>query len=353
MAAHQLSPKLGREALDVLALCKGNIVHAAEKLKIPRTTLQSRIRSARLMGLHEPLDAPVEAPGPLTFDEQWAQWRQTIGMAKDRYKARQKRPAFSDKRILVIPDLHVPFHEPEMVADMLAKEGEADLAVCIGDLSDSYSLSTYVSYNPIPYEAEWAACTAMVQTLSETFPETVILSGNHDTRLEKRVRERLSEAQVKAVLCITGGTLCPVTAISRRYSNITMASHVTPSGETISWCQGIGDAWFGHAEVYSRVPGTALRNTHEWLVDNEESLGFQDYRCIVMGHTHQAGLFPWRANKLLVECGCLCKQQGYMRAPSSVGKGRPQRRGYVTLNQKDGRTDLNSVRFHWFDAEDR
>ena len=32
--------------------------------------------------------------------------------------------------------------------------------------------------------------------------------------------------------------------------------------------------------------------------------------------------------------------------------GRPQRRGYVTFEQVDGRTDLNSVTLHWFDVED-
>jgi hypothetical protein len=156
---------------------------------------------------------------------------------------------------------------------------------------------------------------------------------------------------VDAIHLITGGMLCPITAMAKRYPNVTIAQHETPSGKHVDWFTTCGDAWFGHPEKYSRVPGSAIRAVEDWLVDNESALGMDQYRLIVMGHTHAMSWIPWRAGKLLVECGCLCKQQGYMLSPR-VG-GRPQRRGYVTLEQVNGVTDLNSIRMVWFDAMEK
>src|SRR5574341_326025 len=65
-----------------------------------------------------------DEPRPLlAFEQAWAVWLQAIGAAKDRYagpaaaKARQGR-----LRILVVPDLHAPFHDPAAVAAMLERE---------------------------------------------------------------------------------------------------------------------------------------------------------------------------------------------------------------------------------------
>lgn len=238
-----------------------------------------------------------------------------------------------------------------MFAEMLEREADADQVICIGDLGDAYALSRFMKYERMPYRDEWASVNLCMQELASRFPKVEIVIGNHDARLEKQLRTHLTEDMVDAVQMLTGGTLCPITAMSRRYPNVTIARHETPSGRSVDWFTTVGDAWLGHPEKYSRVPGSALRFLEEWVSDNEQSLGMDGARLIVMGHTHTAAIIPWRANKLLVECGCLCQQQGYMLSPR-IG-GRPQRRGYVTFEQTNGVTDLNSVRFFWFDAAEQ
>ncbi len=52
---------------------------------------------------------------------------------------------------------------------------------------------------------------------------------------------------------------------------------------------------------------------------------------------------------MLIEVGCLAQMQGYMLKPK-IG-GRPQRAGYVTFEQVNGVTDLNSVKFHYLGEE--
>lgn len=311
---------------------------------------------ARTPGWHLP--APVPDPNILqpigSFDEAWAQWMKAIGMATDRYDASQRiKRAPSDAaqriKVLVIPDLHAPFHEPQMFADMLLRERDADKAICIGDLSDSYSLSTYTHYRRVSFSEEWASVTLCLQAMSEAFPSVELVIGNHDARLEKRIRERLDENMVDAVKYLAGGNLCPITALARRYPNVKVARHDVPNGDSVDWFTTCGDAWLGHPERYSRTPGAALRAVEDWLADHEHDLGLDRYRLILMGHTHQQGAFPWRGRQLLVECGALCQVQGYMLKPK-IG-GRPQMRGYCTFEQTDGVTDLNSVRLHNFDFD--
>lgn len=283
-----------------------------------------------------------------SFEAAWQQWMKAVGMVRDRY---QGPPAFTNnerQKILVVPDLHAPFHEQEMFAEMLEREGDADKVIGIGDLSDSYALSTFTHYRRVSFSEEWAAVTLCLQALSERYPTVELVIGNHDARLEKRLRERLSEDMVDAVKYMTGGILCPITALARRYSNVSVANYPVPNGDSIDWFTTCGDAWLGHPEKYSRTPSAALRSVEDWLSDHEYDLGLDRYRLIVLGHTHQQGSFPWRGRQLLVESGCLCQTQGYMLKPK-IG-GRPQRRGYVTFEQTDGVTDLNSVRFYSFDA---
>jgi predicted phosphodiesterase len=349
-------PPISRgDALAALAAVEqhGTITAAAQALGMPRGTFENRVRRARQMDLTAPAIEPATIREPLSsFEEAWTQWQRAIGMAKDRYSPPVRQRAKIDpgrsKKILVVPDLHAPFHEPEMFAEMLDRERDADMVVCIGDLSDSYALSTFIKYERMPFTDEWAQVTLAMQELATRFPRVIVVIGNHDGRFEKRIRERLTEDMVDAVRFMTGGLLCPITALAKRYPNVEVARHVTPSGASVDWFTTVGDAWFGHPEKYSRVAGAALRFTEEWIADNEVALGMDRYRLIAMGHTHAAAILPYRADKLLVECGCLCQQQGYMLSPR-IG-GRPQRRGYVTFTQDDGVTDLNSVRFRWLDV---
>jgi predicted phosphodiesterase len=339
-----LSRDKALETLKAIEDCDGNITKAAEILGLPRATVQSRVRTAANLGIKLQPDTARALP----FEDAWRMWRRAIGMAKDRYVQPNRSQATTTRKILIIPDLHAPFHEEQMFAAMLEREADADHVICIGDVGDSYALSRFVKYDRCSYREEWASVTLCIQEMASRFPSVEIVIGNHDARLERQLRERLTEDLVDAVHLITGGILCPISAIAKRYPNVRIARHETRSGRTIDWFTTIGDAWLGHPEKFSRVPGSAIRSVDEWITDNEEMLALRDVRLVVLGHTHQMSWIPWKADRLLVECGCLARDQGYMMSPR-LG-GRPQRRGYLTFEQTNGVTDLNSVRLHWLDA---
>lgn len=309
----------------------------------------SRAKPDRAVELPPPPDKQLPPP-LLTFEREWKVWMNEIGMARDRYTGPAVAKARTGRlRILVIPDLHAPFHDSRAVASMLEREREIDIAVVMGDVGDSYALSRFLKYDRVPYEDELAAVTLLLQTFSERFPIVRLIEGNHDgPRVEKQLLERLSGDLVAAIRSMTGGTLSPVMALCRRFPNIEMVSPYADK-HPLRWMTQIGDALFMHAEKYSRVPGSALRSIDEWVTDFEDAIGLGDYRVLVQAHTHQLAWIPWKANRLLIECGALCRSHGYQFAPK-IG-GRPQRTGWVVLEQVDGRTDINRSRIVWFDAE--
>ena len=289
-------------------------------------------------------------PKGLPFEREWAIWLKEIGAAKDRYtgpavsKARQGR-----LRILVVPDLHAPFHDPAAVAAMLERERDIDIAVLMGDIGDGYALSRFLKYEQCPYTQELASVTLLLQTFSERFPLVRIIEGNHDgARLEKQLLERLTPDMVSAIRSMTGGTLSPIHALCRRFPNIEFAP-ATAGRHRAGWLTQIGDALFCHAEKFSRVPGAALRSIEDWMLDFEQTVDLHPWRVIVQAHTHQLSYFPYHADKLLMEAGCLCTTHGYQMS-ARIG-GRPQRRGWIVLEQVDGKTDINRSRVVWFDAE--
>jgi predicted phosphodiesterase len=315
--------------------------HVADQRKIERQALQE----ARI-------EAAPEIKEPLaSYEEAQKQWDRCIGRMKARQKSIPKKPK-GRERVVIIPDVHAPFHEPEFLAHICHLEGpRSTKAICVGDISDAYAFSTFTKYEHVSFGEEWASVTQVIDALSRSFHSVEIIIGNHDARLEKRLRERLTSDMVDAIRYMTGGLLCPLTALAKQYPNVTIARHETPSGHQIDWFTTDGDVWIGHPEKFSTIPGGALRKLEDWLLDNEISLGLDTYKLIVMGHTHQLSKLPWRGNQLLVECGCLCQTQGYQTKPR-IG-GRPQKRGYVWYESDNGTVDLNSVGMHWFDVEAR
>ncbi len=351
MASKPRSLDLLRETL-ALVQQHGTVVQAADAGGVPRGTFQSRYTAAVAAQKRGELDDDAQAiPRGMPFEREWAVWMSEIGMARDRYTGPAKPKARAGRlKILVVPDLHAPFHDPKAVAAMLEREKDIDIAVLMGDIGDAYSLSRFLKYEAVPYEQELASVTLLLQAFSERFPIVRVITGNHDgPRLEKQLLERLTGDMVSAIRAMTGGTLDPIEVLCRRFPNIERVTPKTENGIGLRWMTQIGDALFLHAEKWSKVPGAALRAVDEWLSDFEQTIGLDDWRVVVQAHTHALSWFPWKADRLLIECGTLSKPHGYQYT-ARIG-GRPQRRGWVVLEQVDGRTDINSIRMVWFDAE--
>lgn len=292
-------------------------------------------------------EAASARPSVTSYEAAWAQLERAIGQRRPASPPPKARPVTDTQVVTVLGDLHVPFHEPAMLADVIAREGpRTDLLVLNGDVGDAYALSRFLQYEHIPFRDEWAQVAAVLDQIAGHFRHIRLVIGNHDGRLEKQLLQRCTGDIVDAVRFLTGGLLCPLQALAGRYPHLELARHILPGGRQVDWFTVVGDAWIGHPEKFSVVPGGALRQLEQALESHSEEWGLGAMRLIVMGHTHQRTRVSWR-DKELVEPGCLCQVQGYQTTPR-IGVTR-QRRGYVTFTQVQGRTDLNSVRLFDYD----
>ena len=309
-------------------------------------------RCAETPGWH--LDDADHPTLPRGYESQWLEWQKFIGQARERYAGPCKRPVkIGRQKIVVASDFHAPFHHKEYVAAMLERERDADLLIVGGDLQDFYSVSRFVKYEHVPFEEEMAAVTLLLEQFSERFPRVLIVEGNHDKpRFEKQLRDRLSEEMVKVIEYLAGGNLSVIQAAAKRFPNIEFARNVVDGRFTVGWYAQVNDLLVSHMEKFSTVAGSTLRGVEDWYSNFEKVIGLdRNWKVIVQAHTHAGAWFPYKADRLLVESGCMCRTHGYQLTPRAGG--RPQRQGYVTLEQIDGKTDINSVRFVWLDAEDR
>jgi predicted phosphodiesterase len=352
------------------AVCShGNVIAAALASGANPSTFESRWRTARRWAIGKGLPIPAlgskiaMAPQtrtiiptdaakrlPQTADECWALLDDCIGRSQ-KPPVQQKRTAKkTEQRLVIASDFHAPFHDPWAVGELIAREGgKADTLIVNGDIQDFYAISRFTKYEHVPIEMEIAAVDALLGQLSAAFPEVVLVGGNHDThRFEKQLRTLLSLEMVHVIEVLTGGNLSVLRVLAKRYPNVRFAD-TQVSRFHVGWFWQHGDLITAHAEKFSKVPGSALRGIEEWFTDQQDVLGLKPWRVLVQAHTHQLGMFPFKSDRLLVEQGCMCTVHGYQLQARIMG--RPQRLGYVTLEQTAGVTDLNSVRLVWLDAD--
>ena len=301
-----------------------------------------------------PTPEAIDAAQPTAYDAAYAILTHAIGEAESRYTgpARSRHDADSDTlRIVVASYIHIPFHDTRAIGRMIAGTRDRDLLVLAGDIMDTYSLSRFVRYRQVPIDTEIAAVKVFLETVSAHYPRVLIVEGNHDRpRLEKQLRTRCNDDNLMAALeVLTGGNFSLVRACARHLPNIEFAVNEV-NGYRVRWFTQVGDCLISHAEKFSKVPGSALRQVDDWFTDQHDMLDLAPWRVLIQAHTHQLSRLPWRANKLMMESGCLAQTQGYHLDPRI--SGRPQRLGYITLTQHHGKTDINSAREWWIDAAD-
>jgi len=362
MAAIPLTDAQLREAVEAMTATHGDLVAASKLLDIARGTLEHRVRTAERKGLMSLKSLRASKPKPervvvqpsprlpVTADEAWEALDAWIGRKRVPKVKPPKWQARATQRICVAGDFHAPFFDPAAVATLIADEGpRTDTLIISGDVIDHYSVSRFVPYERVTIEQEIAGADALLGKLSAAFPDVLIVEGNHDKpRFEKQIRSLLSPEMMHCIELLTGGNLSIVHWLAKRYPNIRFAPQQAGRYK-LGWLTQVGDLIVSHAEKFSRVPGAALRQIDEGLTDFEQVYDLKPWRVLIQAHTHQLGVFPFKADRLLVEGGAMCLSHGYQMT-ARMG-GRPQRIGYVTLEQTHGVTDINSVRMRWLNAE--
>lgn len=182
-----------------------------------------------------------------------------------------KEVRMQDTSALVVSDLHVPYHNADLLnraVDLVNRRYPSVKAVVIaGDLFDFSSISRH------PKDGREAAINEELQTAGEVlrtllrpFERAYILPGNHDERLAKKL-----EAHVPMRFLVDGclaGNRPPCEIITTEYDYVYM-DHPDPARQWV----------IGHPSHYSGQGG----KTPSGIADLEG-------RNVITGHNHVIGL---------------------------------------------------------------
>lgn len=114
---------------------------------------------------------------------------------KQRYKCKScnyEKEETIPSNILVIPDLHFPFEHKKALrfCGDLKKEFSCDTVIQLGDLTDQYCFSRYTrDPDAMSARQEIQEVKTRVSEWASVFPEMIITSGNHESRIFKRIYE--------------------------------------------------------------------------------------------------------------------------------------------------------------------
>lgn len=92
-------------------------------------------------------------------------------------------------RILVLPDIHLPFHNKAAIKRIAEfnKTYKADLVIQLGDLVDAHAWSRWPkASSAMSPDHEFAKARKGAEWLHKLFPKMVILHGNHDLRASNK-----------------------------------------------------------------------------------------------------------------------------------------------------------------------
>jgi len=228
-----------------------------------------------------------------------------------------------EKRILNISDLHIPFHDHNLIKSAL--KNSADICVVSGDMLDLYSVSTFKKDKLIPLQRELSDGASILRILSDMFPHVIILLANHEKRLIRLLQNKFrDQPELVKVFKEASNVMC---AIAEPYNNIDIINN---------WWFKLGDVIFCHPDYYSKVRSKTAQNSYEFFT----SLG-ENFEAIINAHTHHLSKIIY-FRKLLIENPCLCHIMDYLLNGHRYNAEWVQ--GYTMLSlDQENKVDFNAT----------
>jgi predicted phosphodiesterase len=276
------------------------------------------------------------------YENKLADYEKFIGAS---YRRREYRPMPQVGRTttIVISDLHIPDERTDLIADIFTRHKGARLVVA-GDINDFQKYSRYeVSEMGLPDIKEaFAKTEAFLELATGHFPEVIVLFGNHDLRLERKVRKALGED----IAWLTGQGH---RAIYEKRHGVKVVSHSIdrvngrPIEDLHYWVQ-IGDAIICHVERAGKAHGKGVTDAHDFFYSHWKKglLPLDPFNVVLQAHTHKMCQFEHAITGVqCCEIGALCALQAYaLKEP----RYSPIQNGYFELVQENGITDINASR---------
>lgn len=239
-------------------------------------------------------------------------------------------------KVISVSDLHIPWVNENVIADMLSKHKDAHTLVLNGDILDQYSVSKWRKEKQVLLQHEYEMAMDYIKEFSKIFKKVVVTRGNHDSRLQSYFCNALDPNTMFMVnpdmldRLVNGYVFdYEKQKLVKKYNfdNVHYGSGLS------GWYAKVGKCIFAHPSGGSKIPMRIAVNTADYFREKE------DFDALVCSHTHKQGRIIWKG-KLLIEQGCACLPMDYEADPKM--KYSQQAFGYaVVYMNSEGTVDFN------------
>lgn len=206
-------------------------------------------------------------------------------------------PVEDNSRILLISDMHIPYHHPDALEFLqtLKDEVKPTRVICLGDELDKHALSFHDSDPDLPSAGdELRKSLPVVAQLYEMFPEMDILESNHGSLVYRKAKTH---------------------GVPRHY--------IKGYNEVL----GVGDGWKWHFDLTITLPNGQKVYFHHGKVSEVQRLSQQMGMNAVQGHFHENFSVKYWGNPTGLywglQVGCLIDDDALAFSYNNVNIKRP------------------------------
>ena len=262
---------------------------------------------------------------------------------KPKLTCKEKLEAEGVEKVLVLSDLHIPYHIDDLLEIVEKHKDEISMIVFNGDVIDCKPISKYVELGRGSLINEMAKCHEVLKQINDMTPNIrkVMTIGNHEIRMGKYMASKQSELNNLHTDNILKEIVEGFKKVDHEKGQAIYYSPLENYEVLDTWYFVDKGCIYCHPISFSKVPAKTAYNAVEYFVRN----GF-DFDVCLVAHTHHYGACK-NLGKYTVETGSLCQPQPY----ASTGKLNyvPQDSGYHLAVFKDGKYDVNLSRNYLLD----
>lgn len=226
------------------------------------------------------------------------------------------------ERVLVLSDLHIPFHKEEDIINIVKEHSNVSTIILAGDILDCFSVSTFPKEMHIPLYEELKTASSVLKKIDKLTPNTkkIMFRGNHEFRFKRYLAKFQSEFSP-----LISDDILDILKNGFTYRNYLnnkrTCAPLSDNYEVIdSWYYIYKDLVLAHPTSFSKIPMRTCVSTYDYFKNQGV-----DFKALAIGHTHKAGTLI-HGGTLLCELGCLCNQMDY--ANNGNVNYTPQTNGY-------------------------
>lgn len=183
-------------------------------------------------------------------------------------------------KIVTISDLHIPWVNDNVVADMVSEHNDAEILVINGDFLDQFSVSKWPKSKNVLLRHEYEIGIEYIKQFSKIFKKVVLTRGNHDNRLHSYFSSNLDPGVSFMV------HPDPLERLANGYGfngygelvKIHNFNNVHYAGGLSAWYAKIGNCLFVHPSKYSKIPMRTAQFAAEFFWEKE------DFDAIICAH---------------------------------------------------------------------